>query len=35
VVAKKPTEGRNGGAHVPWGALMFADLPKAKSEAKK
>ena len=24
VVAKKPTEGRNSGAHVPWGALIFA-----------
>lgn len=34
VVAKKQTEGRSGGAHVPWGALMFAELPKAKSESK-
>ena len=34
VVAKKQTEGRSSGGLVPWGALMFAELPKAKSESK-
>ena len=34
VAAKGATEGRSGGAHVPWGALMFAELPKAQSESK-
>jgi hypothetical protein len=28
VVAKNQTEGRSDGAHVPWGALMFVELPK-------
>lgn len=31
VAAKGATVVRNGGAHVPWGALMFAELPKAQS----
>jgi len=34
VVARSGADGRSGGAHVPWGALMFAELPKAKSESK-
>jgi hypothetical protein len=28
VVAKRQSEGRSGGAHAPWGALMFVELPK-------
>ena len=27
VVNKGQSGGRSGGAHVPWGALMFAELP--------
>jgi len=34
VVTKGQSGGRSGGAHVPWGALMFAELPKVQIETK-
>ncbi len=33
-VAKGGSHARSGGAHVPWGALMFTALPKPKSELR-
>jgi hypothetical protein len=33
-VAKGQSGGRSGGAHVPWGALMFAELPKVQIKTK-